>query len=409
LTSSGESSGRDRLLRILFGFSALPLFSLLTPLVMLPLIARRANADEWAALAIGQGIGFAAASLITLGWSLVGPSQVARADLGERRSLYAQSVRQRIWMFTFVAPVASATAAYLAPDARAFAAVNCIAIAVNGLSPMWFNIGTARPRDAAAYDVLPRAASTAIASLAIVVGLPIVSYPVLLAAAGLCGFATFQYRWRRHGSSPSTSGRTLQRGTLVRGMLTEFFGTIYSAASAPIVGSASSVAETAIYASGDRLYRLSLYSVIGLGNTLQGWVSVPPGGEEPARRMRRALLVHATLGGAGCAALAIAAPTITELLFTERYAISPMCAVWFGVAFLCVSVNTSTGRHVLAPAGRSGVLLASTMAGFAIGVPAIALSASEWGAAGAAFGIATSQAFVLAAQAPSSLRIALGE
>ena len=64
-----------------------PAMGALIPLLAVPVVTGTFGATAFAALAIGQSVGAAAAVVVDLGWSLNGPQAVARSGPGARRRL----------------------------------------------------------------------------------------------------------------------------------------------------------------------------------------------------------------------------------------------------------------------------------------------------------------------------------
>jgi len=91
------------------------------------------------------------------------------------------------------------------------------------------------------------------------------------------------------------------------------------------------------------------------------------------------------------------------VLFGDDLAVGRATFVGLGVAFLAISLNTSLGKHLLVPMGRTGVVLLSTVVGAVIGVASIAVFGRLYGAPGAAAAFAVSEVAVTAVQAVAYL------
>ena len=115
-------------------------------------------------------------------------------------------------------------------------------------------------------------------------------------------------------------------------------------------------------------------------------------------------MAHVLLGVAGGVGLGLGGGWMSALLFGGDLRVPDGVAVGFGVSFFFVSVNTSLGRHVLAPRGKVKLVFQSTVSGAAIGLPLIPLMAHAEGTTGAAVALAISEAVVCLVQLPASLR-----
>jgi O-antigen/teichoic acid export membrane protein len=395
--SSARSSVASRLL----GFSTLSLVSAIGPLLLLPVIARLSSQAEWAALGVGQSVGSFLLLPVLYGWNLVGPTRVARSAEPDRSALYRESLAVRLVLFVAMLPVGILVAAVLAPDGTAtLAAAMAVSMLLVGLSPAWFCIGAARPGWLAAYDAGPRLAGTLAAlPLALLTG-EVFWYPLTIGVATALGALAFTWRHRPVDGatwpSPGQVGRALRRDG--GPAATVAVGGSYSAAPVAIASTVLDVASLAVFVSAERIYRYGLTAVIALSDSVQGWVAEATG--RPAeRRAIQAVTAHSVLGIAGLGVITALGPWASGLLFGSELAVDRATFAGFGIAFLAVSVNTSLGKHVLVPLGRTGFVLVSTVSGAVVGVTAILVLGRLYGAAGAAVAFAVSEVAVTAVQA----------
>jgi PST family polysaccharide transporter len=100
----------------------------------------------------------------------------------------------------------------------------------------------------------------------------------------------------------------------------------------------------------------------------------------------------------GFAGITLLGPWASAVFFGQDLAVGRATFVSFGIAFLAISLNTSLGKHVLVPMGRTGFVLLSTTVGAVTGVPSIALFGHLHGAAGAAAAFAISEVAVTVVQ-----------
>src|SRR5213595_2003531 len=102
----------------LSGFTVLPLLSLITPLLLLPVISGFVGGSGISSVISGQAIGTFAATVLMWGWNVDGPVAVARSTSAAGRSkVYLQSMRTRLLLLALVLPATAAIAALVANPA----------------------------------------------------------------------------------------------------------------------------------------------------------------------------------------------------------------------------------------------------------------------------------------------------
>ena len=395
------------LARRIVGFAGLPFLSLITPFLFLPILARVAGADAWLAIAVGQSSGGFLALVVALGYNTVGPPLVAVSAEFDRPRLLARSLRARLVLWVPSAVVAIVIAALIAPGThRLEAALMALAMTLTGLSSAWYMIGLGRASAIAVYEIAPRIVATIAAAVIVLAGGAVVWYPLLLIAALVFGVALY-------------AARTLHRADLAAGgwsdvagvfranrsaVAIELAGGAYNSLAVTFVGATASAAQAASYVSGDKLYRMGQYSVSALGNALQGWV-VERGSAEFGMRARRSFFLHLGLGILGFAAFALLGPWLSGVLFGEHVAIDLPTALGLGTATIGIALGTALGRIILIGMGARRAFLASVVLAACIGVPAILVLSSLYGAAGGAWGLAVGELVSVTAQAVSVVRL----
>lgn len=390
------SRHRD-LARRFLGFSGLQILSALAPLALLPVLARAAGVSGWASLAAGQSVGALVAAFSLYGWAVQGPALVAAASSDERWEIYRSSLVSRGAVLALTLPAGClASVAIAANGFTILTVLMTCAQAVTALSPMWFGIGVGRPRLVLAYDTIPRLAGVLGTAIAISLGAPLITYPLVLIIASVVGITAFTrrqartaaYRRRRMGSTLADLRRVLR--TQASSAAVQIAGASYGSATVALVGVFATTVATAEFAAGDRFYRFALMAVVAAGNTFQGWVAEAPYPRNRTR-MRASLAALTTLGIVGAVAIAFSGSWATAVLFGRDLAIGQSTATWFAVAFFSICVSTSLGRHVLVPLDRARELLVATVTSALVGLPAVAILARTHGAAGGAAGYAASE------------------
>jgi O-antigen/teichoic acid export membrane protein len=400
------SRSGGRFLWRLAGFTGLPLFSVLTPLVLLPILARITTPGVWSSIGIGQSVGSFAAIVISFGWALKGPAIIAQSSRNERPGLYAESLVARSFVLVGSVPLVVAIVIGLTkPQSRVIGISMALAMAFSGLSAAWYNIGEGRASDIAIYEALPRLVATVAAAAGLAIFREPLIYPALIGVSTVTGVALFSRKvcgsvFLSH--IPNFSLRqSLRRAA--PSALTMTAGGAYSTSAVAIVGIGAPTASHAAYVSGDKIYGMGLFAVTALANALQGWIGEVTDGRA-WERMKTAVAAHAFVGFIGALLLGIFGPAVTRILYGEGLEAPRGVMIWLGVAFLFVSLNTAVGRLTLIPLGQDRAVLTSTLFGALVGVPLLVGGALVAGAAGGAFGLAVSQVVVLVVQVIALLR-----
>jgi hypothetical protein len=405
VTASPEQAPPGLTRRIL-AFAGLPFLSLVTPFLFLPLLARIAGGDAWLAIAVGQSVGAFLALFIALGYNTVGPTMVALQAPADRPDVLRDSIPARVILLLPCLVVAIAISALIAPESqRVEAALMSVAMALTGLSSAWYMIGLGRAGLILVYEIIPRILATASAALLLVVTGQVIWYPGLQVAASVLSGVVFLSRVVGLRTLRAWRSREVGRVLLAQrsAMATESVLGAYNSLAVSFVALGSPGAGAHAYVSGDKVFRISQYSDSALGNSLQGW-TVEGGPEEFRPRIRRALGLHLALGVLGLAGFSLLGPWLSGFLFGEAVAIDEPTAVGFGVATLAMALGTAVGRLVLVGLGARREFLIGVIVGAALGVPAILLLSSQFGAAGGAWGLAIGQLASVVTQSVFAVR-----
>jgi len=391
----------------LTGFTVFPLLSLVTPLVLLPIISGIVGGQGIASVISGQAIGVFAATLVTWGWSVDGPVAVARATTDvERAAVYLRSIRDRLVLSAIAFPIACLLAALIAvPGFKSAAAAMALASGLAGLSPAWFCIGLGDPRLLAYYDTVPRFAATLVAAPLLYLAHELWIYTALLIVASIVSLAAFHRRFTPGGSWFPTSWRQSfsgiwgQRHTAGISMA----GSVYASTPAPIATATTSISASASLSTADTLYRFGIFTVVALGNALQSW-TIEPGQASRSRRHSLAIGSHVALGLVGLGILVVAGPFASELLFAGQARATTELCFYYGVAFFFLSASTPLMRNILIPAGRHSLVLRWTLISAVAGVVFMLVAGLSGNAPGIALGMALSEAVLCISLLPSAVR-----
>lgn len=384
--------------RRLLGFTALPLISMLVPFALLPIIARVGGVDGWASFAIGQSLGGFAGIAAGLGWAVSGPALVAAADDTSRALTYRTATASRIAALAIAAPAACLVAALTAPQIWT-AILATVSGALIALSPAWYCIGIGKPSLLARYEVAPRVGAALVSLPAVLITGVIALYPALLIVATVTGLVLFKPVRRGAQERHPPTFRQLMSSVWEQRLVTlsSVMSGAYTALPTALVAGYVTPLQLSAFVSGEKTYKISLFTISSLTSAFQGWVS-EAGIGGLRRRGSIAVAGNLALGLFGGVFIFALGPAATSLLFGNDLAADPFTCLFLGVAFLAVSLNSAFGRLILAPRRRYGAYLASTAAGALVGVPSIVLLSPTFGASGGAAGVAFGEMAVLGTQ-----------
>lgn len=405
-----EGSPAAALARRLLGFSTLPFLASALPLIALPVVARAASTDDWAAMNVGLSVGAFASAIGLVGWNILGTPLVAMAQSDiERRRLYARSFYIRIIVVVIASAVSAVVAIAISPSGTwAVASSFATASALNGISLSWYAVGVASPRLVLLYEVLPRTIATAGALGIVLLTGDVVYYGLLLCLSVLIGTAAFHVTL--HGRFlPGWPGLRVLRDDVAdmrHAWGTESVGSLYANAPVPIAGIVAAPAAAAVFASNDKIYRYGILGVGAAGNALQGWV-LEARDHHRRRRNVVALLLMAVIAIIGWLVLAVFGPTLSGWMFGADKQGDPLAFHYFAIAFIGVTMSTPLIRNILIPARKERQVFVFTLIAALAGVLAMALLGASFGIVGVAAGFAISEVATLLACVYLTLRTGL--
>ncbi|SDT42917.1 Membrane protein involved in the export of O-antigen and teichoic acid [Pseudarthrobacter equi] len=392
----------------LAGFTGLPLVSILTPFLLVPIVARVAGEGGWSTVASGQAIGAFGGAVIAWSWNTLGPVEIAQNPSQQHRAeVYRQSIRTRLVLSALVFPFVFILAWQLAaPDHRLDGAAMSMTTAVAGLSPAWYCIGAGKPALLATFDALPRVAATIVAVPVILLTTHIWLYGVILLAAVGVSLVIFQrIVVPERGKTFTSWGGTWRYLRQHFGPAAiSLSGTTYAATPVPIGQALVPNTVMAGFSSADTVYRFGLFSVMALGNTFQGW-TLEPQEASPKKRHTAAIVSHLALGLAGAAFLAILGPLATEIILGSVNKAGQATCALYGLSFLFISASTPFIRNLLLPQGRQRLILVWTLISAVIGITLMFLAASRGWADGIALAMALSEAILFLGLLVPGLRL----
>lgn len=381
-------------------YLAIPALGAVSPLIAIPAITATAGASGWAAIAIGQGVGSAAAVVVELAWGLTGPQRVSRLKGAERGDLYLLALLSKILVFAIVAPFSFYISTLICDDAfsneAGWAALSACAV---GLSGAWFFLGTGRPAKILTIETLPRLVATLGSCLILInVGSGILwIYPVALLI--VCVVSPVCMAWivgnPSRSSIPSLSRIVGAMQEQKKGLAARVISSVYLALPVPLVAlvAPSIVPE---FAAVERLMRLVLVFLQAVPNALQKRVGLTDLGLKDSRgAILRVIFVNGLLGLASGLAFIAFGRFLTEILFAGTLEPEFGAYILSGSVISVVCLSRATGGLVLVRLNALNGLLWSALLGSVLGVLMLVLLAPRFGVSGAFAGELLAEVSVL--------------
>lgn len=380
------------------GFSAVPLISFVAPLFLLPIIPNVFGLAAWGSVGTAQAVGTVCAIVAGFGWNISGGARIAlSADDDARRQLFGDSFWCRGLLVVAAGLVGAAlSSALVPPEFRLVAALVTLATTAAAMTVVWYAVGVGDARVVLLFETVPVSLSVALAIPLLLLTEQLLWYPVLTLIGFLTGPLLLNLRLYRRPVPPFAGRRILRAYRAnVSVAAAETIGGTYTSAPIPLAQGLLGATASGQATSADKFFRIALFAVTVLSNTLQKWVLEVSYAHGRARRHLVAFGLHTALALFGGTALALLGPVLSTLLFGR--AATPEIAVFlgFGATFALTSLTTPFIRNVLVPAGLNRYVLYGTLGAAVVGVP-LMIWASQWGLSGIIAGLAASELVILA-------------
>ena len=389
-----QKTDQTPLWRRLSLFFVVPALAAVSPLLVLPVVARSAGPAGWASAIAGESIGTVASILIGFGWMAIGPALISMAtDDRHRGELYRGSLIVRSLLAIIALPALCVICwVVAAPGKELLAMLMGVQGALIALTFTWFSAGVGRPGAIIVYDSIPRLGMAVLCAVAISNGAPVELYPAAGIIVTLVGTGLFTLGVLRQYRSPWPWGASLR--SLFRSGLPVVMNdaglTVFSSIPTPLVTVISEADAAAGFASADKMLKLGQFIPVTLANALQTWISEVRGASR-RRRIAWALTAHGGIGVLGGIVLAAAGAWVSRTLFGEQAEASGGVLAALGLTFAFFSIRTSMTRHVLYPAGRTRAVFQATLIASVLGIPVMIALALWVGPVGAAIGYAATE------------------
>lgn len=367
-------------------FALMPVLSVLSNVILLPVISHLFGTSGWTSVLIGQGIGAAASVVVSLQWMSEGPALVAQSEHRFRGAILRASTRARALALVGVSPLLVAGTFIAGPADVITCLLASLAAATIGLSPNWYYVGIGRPARLVLLEGVPRLLGNGVALGLLLLGAPLWSFPavMLLTALGATGGA-WRAESRQHRSQRwhnPQGRRATGLATLARSLDA---GSVFLAG--PVVATLVPAAYP-LFGACDRLCKVLLSGLSVVPQGAVGWISEPADASVRNRRAWRITLLLVPLAALIAVVLAVATPLLVQLLFAGTvdvpYSTSALAALSVAMIFL----GQATFYSGLAPTGQAASGYRYLTVAAMTGVPAVVIGALTLGANGALAGLA---------------------
>lgn len=391
---------QSKMLRI-SGFALIPMLSIASPLLALPAVTQAFGAPGWAAVAIGQSVGGAAAVLLELGWALSGSQRVAPLSPTPARRILTLSLVTKACLLMPVLAAAAAVSLLLSSHHGLATALTALGTALSGLSCVWFYIGRSKLRKILTLDAIPRLLGVIAASLWILTGGPLWAYPVV----GIIfpSIASLMLVIAIERLNPRLlRGFTLKRILLVlrfqaNALTARSLSALYISLPVAIV-SIVSPNSVPLFAAVERLQRMTLQILAAVPNAMQNWIG---GAKDVSQRMDRsgkAILYNGIFGIIAGVCYGLIVPFVGDLVFSGIVTITPEISVLSGILIFIVCLSRATGSLALVALRKIKVITWSAVLGSTIGLLSLFILGRTMGTEGALLAEIAAEVAVLATQ-----------
>ena len=384
-------------------FGVLPAISILSNLVVLPLVSARFGQAGWSSVLLGQSLGAAASVVCALTWPVEGSRSASRAHPAERLRLYNTSVKQRLAAVAAVSPVLFLVCLLVKPSMLLVCVLCAIGTTLNALSPGWYFVGVSRPSWSLLAEGAPRL-TVNIAAVGLVAFLPLWTYPAALIVGMIATLGAASALVRRDArvdtavlsdSSNSTSKPTEENNRLLA-LFARGADAGYSYMTGPLIAAVAAPAYP-LYAAIDRVSHVFVNAMAPITQGLTAWIAEGGAGVH-RRRLLGALVLASTLAGVALVAISLVITPLLDYLFDGTVDIDTSVAMLAGVIVSGTFLSRSLALIFLVPQDLARSAYGLIFSGAGVGLPLVVLAAVLHGSTAALVAAAIVPWVVVAAQ-----------
>lgn len=377
-------------LRRIAGFAVIPAMTMISTVLLLPIVSDRFGPEGWAALGLGQSIGAFVSVIAGLAWHVFGPHRVAVSNVFRRQVIYAESIKTRGVLLGVLLPFACVFSYMLAPSFKWESVLFVIAVALNCFTAAWYFAGTGQPKFVIRNEAVLRLSGYLVSIPLLMFFGQLWLYGLVLMVTGV-SMAVANITTILHGRHRSIWRVTRPLSQLFREQLHGSISRVLSAAHMYLGISMVAILVPQglpIYTALDTVQKSMNNATTMYPAAFAWWVGSSLGPVQKAVRIRRLLILSLSLGILLALTWAVVGQWVMGLLFQGRLEISFWLNAVNGWCMAAYFVANSVGQLGLVPIGREATVYRGTSIGAVVGFGGLVLGVVVAGVPGALLAIA---------------------
>lgn len=375
---------RDHIKRVL-GFALIPLLTMASTVLVLPLISSRFGPDGWSAVGLGQSLGAFLSVIAGLAWQVVGAQQVASSGTEQRSVIYAESLKSRGFMFVLLLLPAALLCLVLAPAHKWECVVFMVGTGLNCLNASWFFAGTGQPRYVIRNEGMVRLFGYIASIPAIMLTDSLWSYAVILIITGLI-MATANARSIFALSSRQVWALTRSTRTIIREHLQGMVSRGFSAGQQYLGITMVSIfmpQGLPVFTALDNMQKSVNNATSFYPQAFAWWVGSPNVMGDRNKRVRVITWVSIGMGVGVFAGWILAGPFLVRILFQGEAEVGFDLHCWAAMGMATFTTSRALGQLSLVPLGLQSAVYRGVTVCAVVGLPALIVGLWFGGVAGA--------------------------
>ena len=371
--------------RRVLGFALIPLMTMASTLLVLPLISSRFGPEGWSAVGLGQSLGAFLSIVAGLAWPVVGAQQIASSVSEERRVIYAESIKSRGLIFIVLLPVASVLCFAFAPGYKWECVAFMVATALNCFNASWFFAGTGQPRYVIRNEALVRLIGYLLSIPAIILTNSLWAYAALLIISGVVmGLANALSIFNVFSGEVWSKSRGVAQ--IVREHLFGGVSRLFSAGHQHLGITVVSILTPQVlpaYTALDNMQKSINNATSFYPQAFAWWVGSPKDSGVRNRRIRFITLLTLIMGAVVFSTWLIVGPLIMRWLYHGQADIDFVLHLWTAGGMATYTVSRALGQLSLVPLALQAAVYRGASVCAVIGLPGLGVGLWFGGIGGA--------------------------
>ena len=377
-------------MRRILGFAFIPGLTMVSTILVLPLISSRFGPAGWSAVGLGQSLGAFLSITAGLAWQVVGAQQVAIGSQSERQVIYAESIKSRGLVFCLIGPFAAGACYVLAPGYRWESVAFMVATGLNCFNASWFFAGTGQPKYVIRNEAIVRLAGYLAAIPAILLSDSLWAYAVILILTGLI-MATANIVSVFNPFGVGVWKQTRKSWHIVREHLPGMVSRIFSAGQQYLGITLVSIffpQGLPVYAALDNMQKTANNATSFFPQAFAWWVGSPKVVFDRRPRVRKMVFASLFLGLCVLLGWLLLGPVIVRWLYHGEVDASWSLHLWTALGMAGFTVSRALGQLCLVPLVLQHLVYRGATVCAAVGLPAMVVCLWFGGIDGALFATA---------------------